>query len=194
MSTRKERTRERILKATLELLLEHGFQGFSLEKVARAAGITRQAVYLHFKSKAKLLEALVVYIPLASGEQPIDELPAASAMTDVVRFTARYLPRIDRFVRLIHAVRGDVPEAAAAWRRRAQTLRQRSRKIVAKMAEEGLLADGWSVQEAADVFWAVAGWPVYEYLVMDLGWSPRRYERAIEKLTRAAFIKPVTTG
>jgi len=112
----------------------------------------------------------------------------------VVRFTAQYLPRIDRFVRLIHAVRGDVPEAAAAWRRRAQTLRRRSRKIVARMAEEDVLADGWSVQEAADVFWAVAGWPVYEYLVMDLGWSPRRYERAIEKLARAAFIKPHTSG
>ncbi|HVH65145.1 MAG TPA: helix-turn-helix domain-containing protein [Candidatus Acidoferrum sp.] len=194
MSSRKEQTRERILKATLRLLLEHGFRGFSLERVAREAGVTRQAVYLHFQSKARLLEALVVYIPIVEGEPPIEVMPAADAMNQVVRFTAGYLPRIDRFVRLIHAVRDDVPEAAAAWRRRAQMLRHRSRKIVKRMAREGALADGWSVEEAADVFWAVAGWPVYDYLVLELGWSPARYQRALAKLVRATFIKSNSVG
>ena len=57
------------------------------------------------------------------------------------------------------------------------------------MKREHVLADGWSIDEAADVFWAVAGWPVYEYLVLDLGWSARRYERAIERLVRRGFVK-----
>jgi AcrR family transcriptional regulator len=189
LSSRKEQTRERILKAALAQLVDHGFTGFSLERVAKAAGVTRQSVYLHFKSKAGLLESLVVYIPQAEGEPPVDGVSAADAMAEIVHFTAGYLPKIYRFVRLIHAVRGDIPEAAAAWRRRAWILRRRSRRIVGRMKREHVLADGWSIDEAADVFWAVAGWPVYEYLVLDLGWSPRRYERAIERLVRRGFVK-----
>jgi AcrR family transcriptional regulator len=52
-------TRARVLAAARELLLSEGsFSGFSLEAVARQAGVARMTVYYQFASKRGLLEAL----------------------------------------------------------------------------------------------------------------------------------------
>ncbi len=55
----KERTREAILAAALELSLEHGFAQISLRHVARQAGIVPTAFYRHFASMEELGLALV---------------------------------------------------------------------------------------------------------------------------------------
>ncbi|HEY5195079.1 MAG TPA: helix-turn-helix domain-containing protein [Solirubrobacteraceae bacterium] len=48
-----------ILDIALELFLEHGYRGTSMEAVARAAGITKPVVYACFESKAELFGALL---------------------------------------------------------------------------------------------------------------------------------------
>src|SRR5262249_35010278 len=54
-----EQTRARILAAARELLVASaGFSGFSVEAVARQAGVARMTVYYQFGSKPGLLEAL----------------------------------------------------------------------------------------------------------------------------------------
>lgn len=54
-----QRTRERILAATREILgSEEGVAVFRLEAVARSAGVTRATVYNQFGSKRGLVEAL----------------------------------------------------------------------------------------------------------------------------------------
>lgn len=53
-------TGERILAAARELILgENALSGFSMELVARAAGVTRVTIYHRFGSKGGLLEALL---------------------------------------------------------------------------------------------------------------------------------------
>ena len=51
--------REQLIDAALEVILEHGYRGVSIEAVARAAGVTRPVVYDHFPDLARLLHALV---------------------------------------------------------------------------------------------------------------------------------------
>lgn len=55
-----------------------------------------------------------------------------------------------------------------------------------------MLADGWSVETAADLLWAVVSIPVYEYLVEDVGWPADRYERELSQLVTAAFVRAPT--
>lgn len=55
----KERTRESILNAALELSLERGFAQLSLREVARQAGVVPTAFYRHFESMDELGLALV---------------------------------------------------------------------------------------------------------------------------------------
>ncbi|MGY1747237.1 TetR/AcrR family transcriptional regulator [Blastococcus sp. SYSU D00695] len=50
---------QRVLDAALELFLEHGFEGTSLQDIADRLGVTKAAVYYHFRTKDDLLLALV---------------------------------------------------------------------------------------------------------------------------------------
>jgi AcrR family transcriptional regulator len=58
-----ERTRARIVEAARELLnSEVGVAGFTVDSVAKQAGVARMTVYYQFGSKAGLLEALFDYL------------------------------------------------------------------------------------------------------------------------------------
>jgi AcrR family transcriptional regulator len=51
--------RDRILDAAMTVFRRHGFRRSSIEQAAEAAGLTRQALYHHFKSKEALFRALI---------------------------------------------------------------------------------------------------------------------------------------
>lgn len=51
--------REQLLDAALNLIIDQGYAGVSIEGVARFAGVTRPVVYDHFPNLGRLLHALV---------------------------------------------------------------------------------------------------------------------------------------
>jgi TetR/AcrR family acrAB operon transcriptional repressor len=51
--------RTRILDAAMGVFRQHGFRRSSIEQAAEAAGLTRQALYHHFKSKEALFRAVI---------------------------------------------------------------------------------------------------------------------------------------
>lgn len=59
-----EKTRTAILLAAEELFLEKGVSHTSLEQIARAAGVTRGAVYWHFQNKAHLFNEMLNQVRL----------------------------------------------------------------------------------------------------------------------------------
>jgi TetR/AcrR family transcriptional regulator, regulator of autoinduction and epiphytic fitness len=81
MSSTAERTRrERVLTAALEVFGRYGFRKTSMDDVARAAGISRQGLYLHFASKEALFRAAVRQefdTALAEASRCLDEEGAA---------------------------------------------------------------------------------------------------------------------
>ncbi|MBA3825730.1 MAG: TetR family transcriptional regulator [Ktedonobacterales bacterium] len=52
-------TRKALLKAALTVFSQNGYSATTLDQVARAAGVTRGAVYWHFASKAELYGSLL---------------------------------------------------------------------------------------------------------------------------------------
>ncbi len=52
-------TRERILDAAEDVFNEKGVSRTTLNEIAEAAGVTRGAIYWHFKNKVELFEAMV---------------------------------------------------------------------------------------------------------------------------------------
>jgi AcrR family transcriptional regulator len=52
-------SRERILDAAMEVFAQSGYRRASMDQVAEAAGLTRQAVYHYFRSKTELFRASV---------------------------------------------------------------------------------------------------------------------------------------
>jgi TetR/AcrR family transcriptional regulator, transcriptional repressor for nem operon len=80
-----ERTRERLLQAASREVYISGFQSASLDAILTSTGVTKGALYYHFKSKEALGYAVVEEIiapdvrakwlrPLQRGEDPIDAL------------------------------------------------------------------------------------------------------------------------
>jgi len=51
-------TRTRLLETALELFTTHGVEGTSLQMIADALGVTKAAVYYHFKTKDEITEAV----------------------------------------------------------------------------------------------------------------------------------------
>jgi AcrR family transcriptional regulator len=50
--------RDRILSCARELFLAHGFAGTSIDRIAEAAGVSRQTIYNNFEGKEDLFRAL----------------------------------------------------------------------------------------------------------------------------------------
>lgn len=74
-----EQTRARIVVAATELLRQAGVARFSLESVAKAAGVTRLTVYNQFGSRRALLEAVFDELASRGG---LHRIPAALADGD----------------------------------------------------------------------------------------------------------------
>jgi len=83
-----ERTRERLLQAASREIYRSGFQSASLDTILASAGVTKGALYYHFKSKEALGYAVVEEViasdvqgkwvrPLQSVQDPIDALIGA---------------------------------------------------------------------------------------------------------------------
>lgn len=54
-----ERRRPEVLDASLRLFMENGYEGTSMEAIARAAGVTKPVVYACFAGKDELFRALL---------------------------------------------------------------------------------------------------------------------------------------
>ena len=57
--TQRSDSAQRVLDAALELFAEHGFEGTSLQQIADRLGVTKAAVYYHFRTKDELLASIV---------------------------------------------------------------------------------------------------------------------------------------
>lgn len=55
-------TRDRILDAAEDVFNESGYSNTTLNEIAEAAGVTRGAIYWHFKNKEDLFQAMCLRI------------------------------------------------------------------------------------------------------------------------------------
>jgi AcrR family transcriptional regulator len=67
--------RQQILSTAKTLLIKHGYHGLSMRQIAEAVGVSKAALYYHFKDKEELLLAILVDY-LEEIEAVIDEAQA----------------------------------------------------------------------------------------------------------------------
>lgn len=82
-SERAEATRERIVQAARELVLEHGYDGVSTGHVLQLAGVSRGGLYHHFSGKHDLMAAV-----LEAVERDLTHRLAAAVADAADPFTA----------------------------------------------------------------------------------------------------------
>src|SRR3954453_19828709 len=101
---RAEQTRNAILEAAASRFDAVGFLGASLSDILAEAGVTKGALYFHFKSKEELADALireqfVVWDPLADVENP--GLQTAIDLTQNMGHSLRTDVRVRAGIRLV---------------------------------------------------------------------------------------------
>src|SRR5262245_53844476 len=67
-TSRKEETRERILRAAARAIRKHGYEGVGVADVMKDAGLTHGGFYAHFASRDELLAAAVDHAGAESTE------------------------------------------------------------------------------------------------------------------------------
>jgi AcrR family transcriptional regulator len=191
-SPRGARTRADILDVAWRVIAEHGTH-VSMAQIAEAVGLTRQAVYVHFRSRGGLLVALV---RRADDRADIHaRFRDALAVDDPRRRLDAFLRVWLHFVPTIHPVasslmraRRDDPEAAAAWEDRMAALRRGFAILTRSLRRDGVLASTWTAPNAADFLWAGSSVQTWELLAVDRGWGPARTSTVLRRTLAAAVL------
>src|SRR5215203_186741 len=192
--SKESETRVRILDATWRLMEERRGQGVFMRDVAEAAGVSRQAVYDHFGSRAELMVATARYGDEVRGlderlrryravESGVERLEA------FVEFWGNYIPEIYGIARALMAAREGDEAVAAAWDDRMAVVYEACRNIVDRLHRDGTLAPGWPRDEAADLLWTMLSIRNWEQLTIECGWPTNQYVGWMQELTKRAFVR-----
>lgn len=184
-----ENTSTRILDATRRLLERPKASAVRMSDIAKAAGLSRQAVYLHFPTRAELLIATTKHIDQANG---IDARLAASraAATGLARLDAfieawgNYIPVIHPVAKAIMAMRDRDEAAAAAWANRMQAVHEGCAAAVSALEHDGMLNRNFTPAEAADLLLAMLSVETWETLTLSRGWPQSRYIAVTQIMAR----------
>ena len=178
-------TRTRILEATLKLLEDGEGSKVRMSDIAKAANVSRQAVYLHFPGRADLLTETTRYVDQIND---IDALlqESRNASTGRERLVAwvdvwgNYIPKIYGVAKALLAMKDTDDEALTAWNDRMNAVREGCEAVITALQRDGALNPTLTEKEATDMLWTVLSVRSWEHLRQDCGWSQETY---IQKTT-----------
>ena len=189
-------TRERICEAARRLILKRGGADIPLGEVAKAAGVSRQALYLHFKDRTALFLAVAQHADdkrgLPEAIRRIQEAPTGlDALRHMAGTRARLNPEIWPLARVLDGVRREDPAAEIILQNRLVARLGACRTIVEQLARDGSLRAELEPTIAADLLWALTSLRTWEDLVLVRGWTAAQYEeRLVATLLRVLTNTP----
>lgn len=191
MSSRgRPETRTQILEAARAMFEELGYHGAGLEAVAKKAGVSRQAVYLHFSSKAQLLSALHLHIfatdvaPAIERHPVTDATPALEVLDAMVAAEVEVAATVWRIHEAFTMARRQHPEVEETLRPREQEHYGAVLNLGCRLEREGVLPPNIDVDTFADTLWGLLNIGTYRSLVLERGWPLDRYRRWLGDMIR----------
>jgi AcrR family transcriptional regulator len=196
MSIKKTDTRTRILDATLALVADGPGNGLRMADIAKRAGISRQALYLHFTTRTDLLVATTLYVDQIKDIEA-RLLPSRSAGSGTERLDAyieawgNYIPEIYGIARVLLALKdaGD-EEAASAWKNRMDAMREGCAAAIDALKADGRLSSDNTRGQATALLWTMLSVRNWEHLTIDCGWSQKAYIASLKTSAKRLFVTP----
>jgi AcrR family transcriptional regulator len=187
-----------ILDAARVLFEERGYFAVGLETVASKAGISRQAIYLHFESKADLLRALHERVneqDVAPAFEKVWAAETAEAALDAwINATAEAVPKFIGIANTLNAARRSDPDVEATWEAPAEGHYADCLRLATRLKQKKKLGPRMTIADAADILWCQTGIWAYESLVVDRSWPIARWvrwqQRTLRQLLFAGAAKP----
>lgn len=147
--------RQQILDAAKRLFIQHGYHGLSMREIAETLGVSKAALYYHFKDKEELLLAIL--------DSYLDEMEASLAQIQAMRGDAR-----QRVMALVEMILSQPAEQRAVIRLSSQEMAQLGaparqafdqayhRKFIHRI--QAILQDGMERGELRRIDIGVAAW------------------------------------
>lgn len=190
---RTRRTRAAVVDAARALFLERGYAGTTIEAISEASGTPQATVYRLFSSKLGILECVLdtsiagddravamldrpQVRALLSDRDPRNQLAGFAAMLRGLMGRTAPVHRI-----LSDAARSD-QGAASLLVEIARQRHEGQRRIARALALSGALRPELRERDAGDIIHALASPEVYGLLVLDRGWTGKRYESWLREI------------
>jgi AcrR family transcriptional regulator len=193
-STGRRDTRIAILEAARAVFEEQGYFGAALEVVAKKAGVSRQAIYLHFASKADLLTELHLHIyetdvAPALERHPVWTQPTAlEALDALVAVDAEVASKVWKIHEALVVARRHHPEVDETLRPREEERYQELVRLGRWLKKDGELPPKMRVATFADLLWGLGSLGTFQNLVIERGWSTDRWTRWVRNTIRAQLV------
>ncbi len=169
-------------------------QSVKMSEIAKGAGISRQALYLHFGSRTDLLVATVDYInEVKELDQLLKQFETARSGSDkldiCVTIFAQYIPEIYGVAKVLISTRDTDKAAATAWNDGCMNdFKYICFEIIKDLDTEGTLAKEWSTNTAGEMLFSILSVQNWEQLIVYSGWSKEEYIQNTTSLLRRTFI------
>lgn len=172
---RSEASRRAVLDAAYNELSEHGWRGFSVDRVAKNAQASKQTIYRWWRTPALLaVDAALVRLPETRTPGP-DFRDRISALLEPLLFAVRSGDGAHawRSAVLAAADDADAGEAFRAWF--SERIKIPLRHVLAEQALKGQIRRDWDIDLATEL---LVG-PVWHRLIAMRGPIPESYSRRL---------------
>jgi AcrR family transcriptional regulator len=195
-TTQAIRTRRAVVDAAARLFVERGFGRTTVDAVAQAAGVSRKTVFGAAGGKVELLKLALDWAvvgddaPVALADRPEVERLKRETDPDAmvggwVTMVTMIASRIAGLSEALVVAAGIDPRAHSLWQTTQAQRLSGARAFVSHLADRhGLRAD-LTLDEAADIAWVHSDPGLYHRLVVQRGWTERRFQEwLLDSITR----------
>jgi AcrR family transcriptional regulator len=187
-------TRQRIVNVTARWLERHPGQQLTMSTIAGECGLSRQAIYLHFADRTELMLEVSRQADAAARtperQRRIDNAQSGrEALRESVSVQAEIKPQLRGIATALDVLRRSDAAAATAWEEREHARLRRCRAVVRRLHKENELALRYSVDDAAQLLWAVTSQRVWDDLVIDQNWTQTKYRTRLTQLVEDALLE-----
>lgn len=131
-------TRQEILDAARRLFNQRGYNGVSLQDIARAVGISKGNLSYHFQKKESIVEALIA----ESKDSFPPGLPQTIGELDLVFLDIQTAVQENRYFFLSHAQLGQIsPEIGRKQRARCREICEKLQRALGSLRAAGLVRE-----------------------------------------------------
>jgi AcrR family transcriptional regulator len=190
-----ERTRRHILAAARRLFVARSYGETTIEAIARGARVAAPTVFAVFGSKRAILFALLDRMAAAADPGRLHEAIAGAAgdprrqLRAQIAFNTRFYAAGIDLIEIARTVSGAEPDFEEMWREGESRRHRAEAVIVQEWARAGALAPGLSGRAATDLLWALSGPDMFRLLVVEQGWSRRRFEARLAALLERSLFR-----
>ena len=194
--------RRAVVNTARALFLEHGYQATTIDAIGDHSDVPTATVYRLFSSKLGILKALLD-VSIAGDDQALSlqERPQVAALlaepdaekllAGFARITVAINARTSDAYRILAGASGSDPTAAALLADYQQQRDDGQGRIARSLARAGALRPGLRARDAADLIHALMSPELYRLLVVDRGWTLRRYEEWLASILANQLTSPL---